>query len=163
MTDIAPQVQAMLDREAIRDLAVRYAHLVWQNQPLATVDLFTADGSVDLGPDGGLIEGREALRAAYSHIVDGMVLHPFVHNHVVDLDSDLDSQLDARSASGIAYIDLRCIRDGKSLMGSGYYEDQYAKEDGVWKFRCRKITMHYLVVPGEGWDQPYGAAGTPSK
>jgi hypothetical protein len=148
MTDIGPQVQAMLDREAIRDLALRYAHLVWQNQPLATVDLFTADGSVDLGPDGGLIEGREALRAAYSHIVDGMVLHPFVHNHVIDLDGD--------SASGIAYIDLRCIRDGKSLMGSGYYEDQYAKEDGVWKFRSRKITMHYLVIPGEGWDQPYG-------
>lgn len=118
MHDTSAQPQQRLDREAIRDLTARQAHLVWQNQPLATVELFTEDGVVDLGADGGRIEGQQALRA-----------------------------------SGIAYIDLRCIRDGQSLMGSGYHEDQYAREDGVWKFRYRKLNMHNLVAPGESWDK----------
>jgi hypothetical protein len=145
MSDTTAQLQQLLDREAIRDLAARYAHLVWQNQPLATVELFTEDGVVDLGADGGRIEGQQALRAIYSEKVGSMMLHPFVHNHIIELDGD--------HASGIAYMDLRCIRDGQSLMGSGYYEDQYVREDGVWKFRYRKLNMHYLVAPGESWDK----------
>lgn len=147
MSTLDPQLQAMLDREAIRDLVSRYAHLVWQNRAAETVDLFTADGGVDLGPDGGVIQGQAALREAYGHIRDDQVLHPFVHNHVIDLHGN--------TASGNAYIDLRCIRDGQSLMGSGYYEDQYAKEDGAWKFRFRKIVMHYLAEPKAGWQTPY--------
>lgn len=140
-----PQFQALLHREAIRDLAHRYAHLVWQNKPLETVELFTEDGVVDLGPDGGVIEGREALRAVYSQKLNELMLHPFVHNHIIDLDGDC--------ARGIAYIDLRCIRGGQSLIGSGYYQDQYALENDAWKFRARKLTMHYLVPPGANWDQ----------
>ena len=145
MSDAIAQLQQLLDREAIRDLAARYAHLVWQNQPLATVDLFSADGVVDLGADGGTIEGQQALRAIYSEKVSSMMLHPFVHNHIIELDGD--------RANGIVYIDLRCIRDGRSLIGSGYYEDQYVRDNGAWKFRYRKLNMHYLVPPGENWDR----------
>jgi hypothetical protein len=38
-------------------------------------------------------------------------------------------------------------------MGSGHYEDRYVREDGSWKFFYRKLNMHYLVAPGEGWQQ----------
>lgn len=143
MTGLDPRLQALLDRDEIRDLVRRYAHLVWQNRPLETVELFAADGVVDLGPDGGRIEGREALRAVYSQKVEEMMLHPFVHNHVIALDGD--------RASGTAYLDLRCVREGQSLIGSGHYADRYLREDGRWKFQYRKLEMHYLVPPGAPW------------
>jgi hypothetical protein len=144
--DLAQKIQRLEDLEQIRDLPRRYAHLVWQGKPIETVDLFCADGSVDLGPnDGGLIQGRENLRAIYSEKVgtEEMMLHPFVHNHVIDLNGD--------EATGTAYIDLRCVKEGESLMGSGYYEDHYVRENGRWKFKARKLTMCYLVPPGQDW------------
>lgn len=143
MNDLDRQVQSLLDREAIRDLVCRYAHLVWQNRPLDTVELFAAQGVVDLGEDGGRIEGREALRAVYSQEVGEMMLHPFVHNHVIELDGD--------RASGYAYLDLRCVRDGRSLIGSGHYLDRYVREGGCWRFSYRRLHMHYLVPPGRPW------------
>lgn len=144
--DSARQLQGLLDRDAIRDLVRRYAHLVWQNRPLATVDLFAGDGIMDLGSDGGQICGHEALRAIYSQKIGDIMLHPFVHNHVIELDGDY--------ATGFAYLDLRCVREGQSLIGSGYYEDRYVRETEGWKFQYRKLTMHYLVAPGEGWQSP---------
>ena len=151
MSDLAKRVQRLEDLEAIRTLVNRYAHLVWQDKPLEAVDLFAISGVVDMGPDGGRIKGRENLRAIYQKKVDEMVLHPFVHNHVIELNSELDGNSLAKTAIGVAYIDLRCVRDGQSLMGSGYYNDKYVREDGEWKFQERILKMEYLVPPTEGW------------
>ena len=146
MSELEKRIKRLEDLEAIRDLPRRYAHLVWQGKALETVELFSIDGAVDLGPnDGGRIVGRENLRAIYSEKVgtDEMMLHPFVHNHIIDLQGD--------TASGTAYLDLRCTKEGESLMGSGFYEDQYLREEGRWKFKERKLTMCYLVPPTKGW------------
>ena len=146
MSELEKRIQRLEDLDAIRDLPRRYAHLVWQGKALETVELFSIDGAVDLGPnDGGRIEGRENLRAIYSEKVgtDQMMLQPFVHNHIIDLQDD--------TATGTAYLDLRCTKDGESLMGSGFYEDSYIREEGRWKFKERRLTMCYLVSPGEQW------------
>lgn len=143
MSDLEARIERLEDLEAIRNLVNRYAHLVWQNKPLEAVDLFTFDGVVDMGPDGGRIEGHENLRVIYKEKVDVMILHPFVHNHLIDLNGD--------TATGVAYIDLRCVRDGQSLMGSGCYHDKYVREEGRWKFQERVLKMEYLVAPGSDW------------
>ena len=41
--------------------------------------------------------------------------------------------------------------EGRSLIGSGYYDDRYVRVDGEWKFRSRKLTLCYLVPLTEGW------------
>jgi hypothetical protein len=37
------------------------------------------------------------------------------------------------------------------MIGSGYYDDEYVRVGGKWKFRARKLTMCYLVPLREGW------------
>lgn len=146
MDDITDTVRRLADLEAIRDLARRYAHHVWQRQPLEAVALFARDGVMDLGAD-GRIEGIERLRAVYGEKVAGdSLLQPYVHNHVITLDGD--------RASGVCYLDLRCRRDGQSLIGAGFYEDRYVREDGVWKFAIRRLELCYLVPAGAEWQQP---------
>jgi hypothetical protein len=71
------------------------------------------------------------------------MFHPFVHNHVIELDGD--------RASGVCYLDLRAITEGRSVMGSGFYRDRYARVEGDWKFESRELTMCYLVPPGDEW------------
>ncbi len=137
----------LADRETIRDLACRYAHHVWQKDVPAAVDLFTEDGEMDTG-DAPVIKGREALLESYQRMLGDAQFHPFVHNHVVELHGE--------TATGTCYLDLRATMDGRSMIGSGYYEDRYVRVDGEWKFRSRKLTLCYLVPLTEGWAESAG-------
>ena len=141
-TGLEAVVRELADAEAIRDLARRYAHFVWQKDISAAIDLFTEDGEMDTG-DRPPIRGKQALLETYQDMLGDAELQPFVHNHVIDLQGE--------SATGTCYLDLRAIVDGKSMIGAGIYHDQYAQVAGEWKFRSRKLTMCYFVPLSEGW------------
>ncbi len=144
MTDeeLTRTVRELADKEAIRDLTYRYVHHVWRQDADAAAQLFARDGEMDTSLEEP-IRGREALRAAFARLFDGADLQPFVHNHLIELDGD--------EASGICYIDLRSVQDGKSMMGSGFYTDRYEREDGEWKFRSRRLNLRHFVPLDEGW------------
>ena len=135
-------LRQLLDREGIRDLARRYADCVWRRDAAGAVELFAPDGVMDTG-DRPPISGRAALLESYQSMISGPDLQPFVHNHVIELGGD--------AASGRCYLDLRATMDGKSMIGSGHYEDEYVRIDGAWKFRSRKLVMKFLVPIQKGW------------
>lgn len=137
-------VRRLADEEAIRDLARRYAHCVWRKDVGGAIALFTDDGEMDTG-DRPPIKGRAALTEAYKAMITGPDFLPFVHNHIVELDGE--------AASGTCYLDLRATVDGKSMIGAGYYDDQYVRVNGEWKFRSRKLTMNFFVPLSEGWTE----------
>ena len=134
-------VRNLADKEAIRDLARRYADCVWRRDIEGAVGLFAANGVMDTG-NGAPIVGRAALLEAYRGMLTGD-LQPFVHNHVIELGGD--------GATGRCYLDLRATRDGVSMMGSGYYEDVYVRAGDGWKFQSRKLNMRFFAPLLEGW------------
>jgi ketosteroid isomerase-like protein len=129
-------VRALTDLEAIRDLARRYAHCVWQQDAAGASGLFADDAEMDTG-DRPVIRGREAVLEAYEVLFETSVLRPMVHNHVVDLDGD--------RASGTCYLDVSAVMDGVDMFGTGYYLDRYVRVGDEWKFQSRKLTMCYFV------------------
>lgn len=131
---------ALADREAIRELANRYAHHVWRKEIAEIVHLFAEDGALEtqaLPP----IRGTSALSDAYARMFEEDEFYPFVHNHVIDLDGDL--------ARGTCYIDLRAVMRGERLSAWGYYDDRYVRIDGAWKFATRSVSMSSYVKLGE--------------
>jgi hypothetical protein len=142
----AALVQAMLDREAIRDLPVLYCHCVWKNDIPGIVDLFTQDGSISVPNEPNLMaaHGRDNLLKMYNQALGDLAPRPFIHNHVVELKGPT-------RATGTCYVEIRATRNGKSWIGAGYYDDEYAKIGNKWKFKSRKVTMYYLVPLSEGW------------
>jgi hypothetical protein len=44
-------------------------------------------------------------------------------------------------ASGICYLDLRAIREGRGRIGTSYYEDRYRRVAGEWTFQSRKLQL----------------------
>lgn len=147
--DVEARLQELADAEEIRDLARRYAHHVWRNEVPEAIALFTEDGEMDTG-DGEVIRGRPALLETYGRLLSDSELHPFVHNHVVELAGE--------SATGTCYLDLRATVEGRSMIGVGHYEDRYARVAGRWRFRARKLTMCHFVPISEGWAE--GRGGT---
>jgi uncharacterized protein (TIGR02246 family) len=139
-------VRELSDLEAIRDLARRYAHCVWQKDAAACAALFTEDCEMDPGLGGRVIHGREAMIKVYTPTFERGDLQPFVHNHVIDLNGD--------EASGTVYLDLRATMDGKAMIGSGHYNDRYVRTSEGWRFSSRKLTLRFLVPLSEGWVRP---------
>jgi ketosteroid isomerase-like protein len=139
---LAATVRELADKEAIRDLACRYAHHVWRQDADAVAELFADDGEMDTSLEEP-IRGRTAIRSALARLLDGADLQPFVHNHLIEVDGD--------RASGICYIDLRSVRDGKSMIGAGFYTDRYQRVGGQWKFSSRALTLRHFVPLEDGW------------
>ena len=127
-------VQDLLDREAIRDLPVRYCHYVWTNDVEGMMGLFTEDGLLSTASDSDDqvrdIAGAEALRAFYVGL-EAIKPRPYIHNHVVDLLGD-------GHAKGTCYVELRLATKAMEPLGTGYYDDEYVKVDGAWKFKARR-------------------------
>ncbi|MGH7960201.1 MAG: nuclear transport factor 2 family protein [Candidatus Binatia bacterium] len=152
----ATRVQEMLDREAIRDLPVLYCHCVWKNDIPGIVDLFTEDGEISVPNDPSLpaAKGRENLLKMYQQALGELAPRPFIHNHVVELQG-------SNRATGTCYVEIRATRESRSWIGAGWYNDEYAKVGGTWKFKSRLVTMHYLVPLSEGWaERPAGREAT---
>lgn len=139
--DLEPTVRALADKEAIRDLARRYAHCVWTKDVPGTVNLFADDGEMDTG-ERPPIRGRAALLDAYQAMITGPSMFPYVHQHLIDLDGD--------RATGVCYLDLRATLPGGTRMtGFGYYDDVYVRAGGEWKFESRRLVLReYVPVPG---------------
>ena len=138
-------LRRLADKDAIRELTFLYVHHVWRQDPAATAMLFSEDGEMDTSLEEP-IRGRAALEAAFERLFDGADLQPYVHNHVIELAGD--------EASGVCYIDLRSVQEGKSMMGAGYYTDRYVRIDGEWKFKSRRLTLRHFVPLDEGWARP---------
>ncbi len=128
-------LQEMLDREEIRTLPVRYCDTVWQKDLDGYVNLFTEDGSISTN-DGSLpsTQGRAALRKMIGTGLDEMKPRPFIHNHVVE-------RLGPNRAKGRCYIEVKLFRNGKKHAMAGWYNDEYAKVSGEWKFKSRQIIV----------------------
>ena len=136
-------LQEVIDREAIRTLPVRYCHCVWQQDLDGYVNLFTEDGSMSTNdptlPRG---QGRKELRQMIGEGLDTMKPRPFIHNHVIEL-------LGPDQATGTCYVEVRLLRDGKKWALMGWYNDEYAKVGGEWKFKSRQITIDSFAPVSE--------------
>ncbi len=139
-------LRELADLEAIRDLARRYAHYVWQGELEALAGLFAEDGAMDPGTRPPIV-GRAALLAGFREMLTtGSTFLPFVQQHVVDLAQD--------TARGTCYIDLRAEVNGESMIGAGWYVDTYVRTADGWRFQTRKIELRFFVPLRDGWAKP---------
>lgn len=127
-------LQDLLDREAIRDLPLRYCDCVWRDDIPALVKLFAREGEfvIRIGEQETAAKGHAALLEFYAQGL-GIAPRPFIHNHVIELEG-------GRKATGRCYLDLRSGKENMRFMGAGHYADTYVKEKGEWKFLRRHFT-----------------------
>lgn len=129
-------------RSEIAELRARYVHLLDDRDWDALAGLFTADGVFH-----GLahVEGRENIRAFF-HDTVSRIAERFWHfctNPTLTLDGD--------RAHGRISMQYLSVRDGMSYHSAGHYDDEMVKEDGLWKFRRRRITFYWFAPVAEGF------------
>jgi hypothetical protein len=143
--DIETIVAELADREAIRELPIKYCDCVWRGDTTGIVDLFASDGSfITKGRKREHVaSGREGLLKLYGGLTGGaMTPRPYIHNHVLQLEGN-------GKASGRCYVELRDLQKDFEWAGTGFYEDKYVKSADGWKFQSRTFTTAYMKrMPG---------------
>ena len=145
MKTLKQQVQELTDREELKELTAHYAHGVARGEGAKVAELFTDDGVfINELPDTAptVVRGREALNKFYGAIKRNTAL-PCIHNHLITLAGD--------EATGTCSIEVRITRNNQSMIGSGYYEDRFRRENGRWKFVERHCTFFHFVPLQQGW------------
>ena len=138
------ELEQLLARDAIRQLAHRYAVAIDARDLDALVALFVDD--VRVGRDE---RGRDALRRDFDRQLRAIgVSILFVGNHVIDFDGD-------DRARGVVYCTAQ-IQDGARWIRQAIrYDDSYERRDGRWHFARRKHLLWYGVEePRNPLDQP---------
>jgi hypothetical protein len=127
-------IRELADREAIRNLPLRYCDCLSQNDLEGLVSLFTENGSfvAQNFENEVATRGRGELKKMYETLVSDVHPRPYTHTHLVELRSE-------DSATGRCYVEMRSAKVNMEWLGSGYYEDDYTKIRGEWKFASRRL------------------------
>jgi ketosteroid isomerase-like protein len=149
------RLQALEDREAIRELQATYCFLVDDGRFDELVDsCFAADARCDFrilasGLDPLLAEGHEEIRAFFKDTIAGLLrdMSHTVHNQRIAIEGD--------RASAESYFELTAIdaTSGEAVLGGGRYVDCYRRLGGAWRFQERRAEIHHLSPLREGWDR----------
>ncbi|MDY0066368.1 MAG: nuclear transport factor 2 family protein [Steroidobacteraceae bacterium] len=136
LTQLKRQVADMLDREAIRQLPISYAHFARTKNVDALVALYAKDATFDvpenMGTQAGLRSGVEAIRESLRADLQRADPWPFIHSHYFEMRGK-------DRAEGFVHIELRMSVQGLQVSYISCYRDEYVRENGAWKFRSRKL------------------------
>lgn len=138
-----PEINALLDREAIRNLRTLYGHLLDSNNIVALDQVFSADAVVDVTV--GKLQGIDAIRAGLNDAFkqydrDHHGSYPFLHaitNHWIKLTGP-------DTAEGRCYlIDFETASkpDPNPLLLLGLYADNYQRIDGAWRITQTRLEV----------------------
>jgi hypothetical protein len=130
-------VERLVAKDAIRDLAMRYAIAVDARDFDGVVELFVPDVAVGRGR-----VGRAALRERYEEMnADSGMSVLTVGNHVIDFD-------DRTHAHGFVYCHAELEHSGEWITQRILYRDRYECRDGSWLFRAREHLLFYGAAFG---------------
>ena len=132
-------IESFKDWKAICETKARYCRFLDTKQWDAWADLFTPDIVLDTSEAGGPspITGREAVLAMVRRSLDMARTAHQVHAPEILIEGD--------AAQGIwAMQDSIVFKDGRSLVGYGYYTEDYVRRDGAWKIAASKLTRLHV-------------------
>jgi hypothetical protein len=150
VAQLAHQAQDAQDYIAIANLQRAYGYYVDKCMWDETADLFSKNGTLEIGLRGVWI-GQDRVRQ-YLHTLPDLK-YGTLFNHM-QLQPVIDIAPDGGTAKGRwrAFEQFGLLHKS-AQWAEGTYENEYVKEDGVWKISKLHYYMTYYVDFYKGWDQ----------
>lgn len=152
--EIEHRATRIADINELRNLQRIYGYYVDKALWDQVVALFTEDGTMELGLN-GVYAGKERIRRYLYSLSGGTPgLAPGQLNNHLQLSPVITLAPDGQSAKGRwrALIQTGTYGAGSGGdWGSGTYENEYVKEDGVWKIRALRLFVRFYAPYEGGW------------
>ena len=151
------EVQLLQDQHDVENLQRIYGFFVDKHLWSQIVDLYADDGTLEIGGR-GVFRGKERI-AEYLHFLgpegphDGMLYEHTQMQPIVDIAPD------GKTAKGRwrAFIQVGTWHENTRL-GMAIYENDYVKEDGVWKIKH----LHAYFVMYTPYEKGWGVEALPN-
>lgn len=155
---LSAQAQAANDYVAIANLQASYGYYVDKSRWDDASDLFTGDATLEIAGR-GLFRGRDSIRdylhalgpLEYGRMYNHMQLQPVIH---VAPDG-MTAKARWRSFMQVGQL------GAEARWGEATYENEYRKEDGVWKISKLHSYIGFYVEYDTGWNK--GAVELPQR
>jgi len=152
LKQLAVEAERLEDVSAVKRLQRVYGYYLEAAQWDQIADLFSDDGSIEIGQDGVYV-GKERVRG-YLHALGGgkVGLKQGQLNEHLQLQPVVDVSADGHTAKGRwRTLILAGQYHQQALWGEGPYENEYVKDNGVWKIHKVHWYQTFLVPYAGGW------------
>ena len=149
---LTQRVERLEGTRAVKKLQRAFGFYVDRGLWGEAADLFTDDGSLELGIDGVYL-GKERIREYLKRLhggQEGLIYGQL--NEWVTLQPAISVAPDALSATA-RWRDHGMLGQYKSHAEwrDGIYENTYVKEDGVWKIKSLRLYVNFVAPYEKGW------------
>jgi hypothetical protein len=156
LTALEREIELLEDTKAIKRLQRAYGYCADKKLSDEISALFAADATAEIGGLGVFV-GRERIGALYDFLLDGGLQEGELFNHMI-LQGVVHVAPDGRTAKGRWRALIQLGAHGESATWSeGPYENEYVKEDGVWKFS----KLHWYATLTAPYDPGWHRAQIP--
>ena len=144
---LAKRVQALEDREAVRDLKALYAEICDDKyNPARMKDIFAEDAIWDGGSMLGRYEGRDAIMKFFTDVSGNIIfaVHYFIQ--------PTRMMLKATSGTASWYLWMAAtMGNGKAIWLAATEDEVYQKVKGKWVFKEIKLNVLFATPYELGW------------
>jgi outer membrane murein-binding lipoprotein Lpp len=144
------KAQSAEDWVAIANLQAAYGYYVDKTQWSQAADLFTDDASLEIAGR-GVFKGKDRVLQYLSQLGD--LEYGMLYNHM-QLQPVINIAPDGMSAKGRWRSLMQVGHLGEEARwGEATYENEYAKQDGVWKISKLHSYITFYVDFDRGWNK----------
>jgi hypothetical protein len=161
IADLEQEVGRLQDESQIRKVQYTYGYFIDKSQYNEVVDLFAEDGEVWFL--GGIYKGKKGVRRLYierfqTQFTQGhngprygwLLDHPQLQM-VIDVAPDRQSAKVRGRSTMQAGLHETAEGQQRAWWEGGIYENDYVKEDGVWKIKALRYYPFWHGSFAEGW------------
>ncbi len=149
--ELGARIQALVDEQNVRNLQNAYGYYVDRRMWDDVVDLFAADGTVEVSGI-GLYKGKSGVRRAMERMGPQGLAHGVLNEHIM-MDTVVTVLPGGREAVTRG-LELGLIGDGDKDQAHWEvttFSNRFVKEDGIWKLRELRLFPHLRSDYADGW------------
>lgn len=156
------RAQRLIDENEVENLQHAYGYYVDRKMWDDVADLFSADGTMELGQL-GVYKGAESIRRALDQFGPQGLREGELNDHL-QLQTVVHIAPDGRSAKARgSELVMSSGHGAGGEWGLGTFENEYVKQDGVWRIQSMHVYSRLLSDYDKGWAKDAQAAPGPNK
>ena len=150
LSDLDTRLERLNDVQSIERLQSVYGYYLDKQQWDTLADLAADDGTIEIAQR-GVYTGRKRVRDNLNLYGEPGVHHGVLHNHI-QLQPVIHVSADGKTAHARARALSMLGTYGRAgVWGGSVYENEYVKENGVWKFKHDHLYTTMFTTYDEGW------------
>ncbi len=150
LAHVSAELRRLEDERQIEGLQRTYGYFVDKALWKQTAELFAPDGTLEIGGRGVFV-GQKRILEYLNFLAPHGLMRGLLFNHL-QLQPIITIAPDGRTARGRwRFVSEVGEYQKSALWGLGTYENEYVKQDGVWKIRSLHAYFRMYTPYDEGW------------